>query len=303
MRLSSFRGVGEMRSGSGRTPGVRRCGPGPAEDRPCADIHQGRRADLPGEVRGVPSARLDRADVARDLRGGAAVGEVDQGARRRAADAAVAHRQDRRHPAVQERSLADRRARSTRSCAGSTPARRRATRRTCRRRRSGQRRRCGISPSMFGGPTGSHHQVAAVHDAARSAGRVVQAASSRPGSPSRAGCARSRFGRPRSRAARSRTTRSPACSRTTRSTTRRRGTDDDDSGVTPARASFMEWAVGKQGEIMRPEQRQADAARLADHLGHPLLRRPAKRSPTSVELGIYFYPKGQEPKYRQVLAC
>ena len=35
------------------------------------------------EVRVVPSARFDRADVARDLRGGAAVGALDQGPRRR----------------------------------------------------------------------------------------------------------------------------------------------------------------------------------------------------------------------------
>ena len=39
----------------------------------------------------------------------AAVGALDQGARRSAADAAVAHRQDGRHPGVQERSLAHRR--------------------------------------------------------------------------------------------------------------------------------------------------------------------------------------------------
>ena len=75
-----------------------------------ADLHQGHRADLPGEVRGVPPARFDRADVARHLRRGAAVGALDQGARRRPPDAAVAHRQDRRHAELQERSLADRRA-------------------------------------------------------------------------------------------------------------------------------------------------------------------------------------------------
>ncbi len=78
---------------------------GPGE----ADLHQRYRADLPGEVRSVPSARLDRADVARDLRRGASVGALDQGARGRASDAAVAHRQDRRHPGVQERSVAHRR--------------------------------------------------------------------------------------------------------------------------------------------------------------------------------------------------
>ena len=50
-----------------------------------------------------------------------------------AADAAVAHRPQRRRPEVQERHVADATSRSTRSCAGSMPARRRAIRRTCRR--------------------------------------------------------------------------------------------------------------------------------------------------------------------------
>ena len=50
------------------------------------------------------------ADVARHLRGRAAVGAVDRNARRRATDAAVAHRQDGRHPGVQERPVAERRA-------------------------------------------------------------------------------------------------------------------------------------------------------------------------------------------------
>ena len=93
-----------------------RPGPGPSRVGRCpdsqadSDVHQGRRANLPGEVRVVPSARLDRADVARDLRRGAALGALDQEPRRRAPDAALAHRQDRRHPALPERSLADRRA-------------------------------------------------------------------------------------------------------------------------------------------------------------------------------------------------
>ena len=68
-----------------------------------------------------------------DLRRGASVGEVDRRARRRAADAAVAHRQDGRHPEVQERSLAERRADRDDRGSGSPPARRRAIRRTCRR--------------------------------------------------------------------------------------------------------------------------------------------------------------------------
>ena len=44
---------------------------------------------------------------------------------------------------------------------------------------------------------------------------------------------------------------------------------DADSGA----GLFMEWAVNKQGEMMRAEHRQADAARLEDPLGHSLQRR------------------------------
>ena len=51
---------------------------------------------------------------------------------------------------------------------------------------------------------------------------------------------------------------------------------------------------------MRPEQRQADAARFTHRLGHPLLD-GGEDITDFVELGIYFYPKGQEPKYRQHL--
>ena len=48
-------------------------------------------------------------------------------------DAAVAHRQDHRHPGLQERSVAQRQGDRHHRASGSTPARRRATRRTCRR--------------------------------------------------------------------------------------------------------------------------------------------------------------------------
>ena len=44
-------------------------------------------------------------------------------------------------------------------------------------------------------------------------------------------------------------------------------------GDDPGPGLFMEWAVGKQGEIMRAELRQADDARLEDRVGHPLPRR------------------------------
>ena len=79
-----------------------------------------------------------------------------------------------------------------------------------------------------------------------------------------------------------------------RDTRAQRGNDPDSPGL------FMEWAVGKQGEIMRPNSGKlllpgskivwdihchAVGEEISDH----------------VEMAVYFYPKGQEPKYRQVL--
>ena len=57
----------------------------------------------------VPSPGHVGADVARHLRRSPAVGAVDPAARRQPRHAAVASRQDRRHPPLQERSLAERR--------------------------------------------------------------------------------------------------------------------------------------------------------------------------------------------------
>jgi hypothetical protein len=63
---------------------------------------------------------------------------------------------------------------------------------------------------------------------------------------------------------------------------------------------FMEWAVGKEGELMRP-----DAGKLL--LPGSTIRWDIHYSNGGeditdvVEMGVYFYPKGQEPKYRQAL--
>jgi len=63
---------------------------------------------------------------------------------------------------------------------------------------------------------------------------------------------------------------------------------------------FMEWAVGKQGELMRPNSGKlmlpGSKIVFEEHL-HSV----GEEIPSTIELGIYFYPKGQEPKYRQVL--
>jgi hypothetical protein len=64
---------------------------------------------------------------------------------------------------------------------------------------------------------------------------------------------------------------------------------------------LMEWAVGKQGEIMRPNSGKlikAGASIVWDIHYHAV----GEEITDTVELGLYFYPKGQEPKHRQVLA-
>ena len=63
VRLDCFRGHRR------HTGPDHRCGP---------DVLEGHRADLPGQVPGMPSAEFDRADVAHHVRGSAAVGALDQ---------------------------------------------------------------------------------------------------------------------------------------------------------------------------------------------------------------------------------
>jgi hypothetical protein len=62
-------------------------------------------------------------------------------------------------------------------------------------------------------------------------------------------------------------------------------------------AMFMEWAVGKQGELMRPDSGKlllpGSSFRWDIHYSQA-----GEQITSNVEMGIYFYPKGQEPKYR-----
>jgi hypothetical protein len=79
---------------------------------------------------------------------------------------------------------------------------------------------------------------------------------------------------------------------------REQATNDEEEAIGPG--LFMEWAVGKQGEIMRPNSGKLmlpDSKILFDIHYHAV----GEDITDSVELGIYFYPKGQEPKHRQVL--
>ena len=65
---------------------------------------------------------------------------------------------------------------------------------------------------------------------------------------------------------------------------------------------FMEWAVGKQGEIMRPNSGKLmlPGSKIVFEMHYHAI---GEQITDHVELGIYFYPKGQEPKYRQTLAA
>jgi hypothetical protein len=72
------------------------------------------------------------------------------------------------------------------------------------------------------------------------------------------------------------------------------------AGVITTEGLFMEWAVGKQGEIMRPNSGKLmlPGARFTFEVHYHAV---GEQITDQVELGIYFYPKGQEPKYRQRL--
>ena len=73
----------------------------------------------------------------------------------------------------------------------------------------------------------------------------------------------------------------------------------DDVNGQPLPGTFMEWAVGKQGEMMRPNSGKLmlPGSKI---VWTSTTRTVAKTSPTRWS-SAYFYPKGQEPKFRQVL--
>jgi mono/diheme cytochrome c family protein len=73
------------------------------------------------------------------------------------------------------------------------------------------------------------------------------------------------------------------------------GQDDPGPGL------FMEWAVGKQGEIMRENSGKLmlPGSKIVWDIHYHAV---GEDITDTVELGIYFYPKGQEPKFRQTLA-
>lgn len=65
---------------------------------------------------------------------------------------------------------------------------------------------------------------------------------------------------------------------------------------------FMEWAVGKEGELMRPNtgKLMRPGSRISWEIHYHAV---GEAITDSVELAIYFYPKGEEPKFRTVLGA
>ena len=63
----------------------------------------------------------------------------------------------------------------------------------------------------------------------------------------------------------------------------------------------MEWAVGKQGEVMREDS--GKLMKVGSEILWDIHYSAAGEEVTdSVELGLYFYPKDEPPKHRQVLS-
>src|SRR5262245_66091356 len=64
---------------------------------------------------------------------------------------------------------------------------------------------------------------------------------------------------------------------------------------------FMEWAVGKNGDEMRPDSGRLmlPGSKIVWEMHYHAV---GEELTAHTELGVYFYPKGQEPKHREVLA-
>ena len=77
-------------------------------------------------------------------------------------------------------------------------------------------------------------------------------------------------------------------------------TADNSAGAFQNAGTFMEWAVGKQGEMMRPDSGKLmlPGAKFIWDIHYSSTNEDVT---DVVELGIYFYPKDAPPKYRQTL--
>ena len=78
----------------------------------------------------------------------------------------------------------------------------------------------------------------------------------------------------------------------------KRSIKGSDAAGTPG--LFMEWAVGKQGEVARPDtgKLMLPGSKIVWDIHYHAV---GEAISDSVEMAVYFYPKGQEPRHRQVL--
>ena len=72
-------------------------------------------------------------------------------------------------------------------------------------------------------------------------------------------------------------------------------------GATPGAGLFMEWAIGKVGEIFPDDagKLMLPGSKIRWEVHYHAIGRELKDD--VVEMGLYFYPKGQEPRYRSIL--
>ncbi len=215
-----------------------------------------------------------------------------------APDAAVAHRQDRWHSGSSRTIAASPTSRSRRSCIGSTTARRWAMRRTCRRRakfadpnRWQLAEKLGAPPDLI---IRSTPYTLAAHTQDKWFRPTVET-----------GRDRAALGaRDRGQAG--------ACRATARScTTCSRISLQDEPEVTGLASTahdhqsnaglFMEWAVGKTGQIFAEDagKLMLPGSRIRWEVHMHAIGEEYKDS--QVELAVYFYPKGFVPKHRTVL--
>jgi hypothetical protein len=80
--------------------------------------------------------------------------------------------------------------------------------------------------------------------------------------------------------------------------------EQEDPGAPPAMSflptPFVEWAVGKQGEMMRPDTGKLLLPGSKFHWDIHYSQ-AGEEITNTIQVGIYFFPKGQEPKYRNTL--
>ena len=227
------------------------------------------------------------------------------------ADAAVAHRPQRRRAEIQERHVAHRRTGRRRSSTGWTRARCRATRPTCRRS-SRWRPRCSgrRNATATARPT-SIVKSPRIHDAGSQPGSVVAPDGRHPGAHRTALGADGRdpsvqppgpqdpasldrahrHGPERCRSGCASIAAPPAAGATAQTIPRQ---------LVNARPPLMEWAIGKgydryrddTGKLIKPGEKIS----WDEHI-----HAAGEDVTAGSELGIWLYPKGQEPKHRSYL--